>query len=493
MNYLSKGKFQRPRHIDYLNAGLVDCAAGRSMRTIIQAPVRHGKSFLLSWWASVWILQLYPEWNVVLGSYDGHFAAKWGRLVRNTIDQHSGTLGIALSEDSTAAGRWETPQGGGMLSVGIGGGLTGHGMNWGVIDDPIKTAEEAHSLAYRDKVWDWFDAVFMTRCEPGARIIITMARWHEDDLIGRLERSRMRHLWRIIRLPALAEESDPLGRREGDALWPERFSRENLEATRAEKSSYYWDALYQQNPPSAGGDFAYGAYDDNEGANRDSRVELMDGLPLDLSVDFNRNPGMHAVVGQYRPFERVAIARHVLHKPRMHIKSLIGNPLPGHGPKDYQRGSLLDLLQNKYGGWDRGRWPLINLYGDATGRTEQMGDGQKYWDVLKGELDLAGIRHAVKIPSRNPGVVDRLLTFNEAFRRPNGEIQYKVHPECIELIHDFLNLKADAGGIGKKDSLFSHASDAEGYRICYILPIHRVELGGGRVSALDESEDYGNN
>ena len=110
----------------------------------------------------------------------------------------------------------------------------------------------------RDNVWDWFNDDIYTRLEPGAAIILIQTRWHEDDLAGRLLKQSADggEAWERVDLPALAEESDPLGRPLGEALWPERYSREDLEAIRRQQGTYSFSALYQQQPvPSDGGLF----------------------------------------------------------------------------------------------------------------------------------------------------------------------------------------------------------------------------------------------
>jgi predicted phage terminase large subunit-like protein len=213
---------------------------------------------------------------------------------------------------------WETGLGGGVRAVGVGGGITGFGADLVIIDDPIKSRAEAESKTYRERVWDWFNDDLYTRLEPGASIILIQTRWHEDDLAGRLlkETSDGGEHWEVISLPALAEEvplampshtaerlaspsadsknhnealppsahpesirdhscsfvakdlsilhsqfsilnsSDPLNRKPGEALCPERFSKEDLHRIKRRLGSYSFSALYQQRPtPPDGGLF----------------------------------------------------------------------------------------------------------------------------------------------------------------------------------------------------------------------------------------------
>ena len=54
--------------------------------------------------------------------------------------------------------------------------------------------------------------------------------------------------WRTIRLPALAEENDPLGREVGEALWPSRYPKAVLETRRDDVGPRDWNSLFQQRP-----------------------------------------------------------------------------------------------------------------------------------------------------------------------------------------------------------------------------------------------------
>lgn len=139
-----------------------------------------------------------------------------------------------------------------MLTAGVGGPLTGRGADVLIIDDPIKNAEEAHCDTYRERTWDWYRSVAYTRLEPRGSVIVIATRWHEDDLIGRLIRAEPT-AWRLLSLPALAEEDDSLGRPPGAPLWPDRYPAPVLEETRRVVGEYYWSAQYQQRPTPAGG------------------------------------------------------------------------------------------------------------------------------------------------------------------------------------------------------------------------------------------------
>ena len=228
----------------------------RGARIIIEMPPRHSKSETTSHWFPVWLLNNWPHWRIILASYEADFAASWGRKVRNTIAANPDLLNVRISGSSSAANRWETTAGGGMVTAGVGGPITGKGGDVLLVDDPIKNWQEASSSTVRDHIWDWWTSTAYTRLEPGGIAIVIMTRWHQDDLAGRLiERmnSGEGEPWEVIRLPALAELDDPLGRKPGEALWPARYNEETLARIRQNVGEYVWQALYQQNPTTPGG------------------------------------------------------------------------------------------------------------------------------------------------------------------------------------------------------------------------------------------------
>jgi hypothetical protein len=250
--HLSEGRFQRFEHIKFMDQKITQAVSRGNARLIISCPPRHGKSWLTSLYTPAWFLSLWPEKNIILTSYEATFAATWGRQVRNFIQENSAQLGISLADDSLASDRWNTDMGGGMITAGIGGPITGRGGHLIIIDDPVKNWEEACSETLRQKHIDWFNSTLYTRAEPGASIIILMTRWHSDDLAGHLLSEHEDH-WEEVRLPAIAEDSDPLGRSPGAALCPERYDKAALQKIRNAVGDRVWNALYQQTPTSSVG------------------------------------------------------------------------------------------------------------------------------------------------------------------------------------------------------------------------------------------------
>jgi predicted phage terminase large subunit-like protein len=250
-----------------IDAELVEAVWRAKMRArerpeilLVSAPPRHGKSTLVSQYLPAWYLGSFPERRVILASYEADFAASWGAKTRSLLEEHGPRLyRVAVDERSHAASRWDLARHrGGMVTAGVGGPITGRGAHLLVIDDPVKNAEQAASATIRDKQWEWWLSTARTRLEPGAVVVCVMTRWHEADLGGRLlaDSRQGGDPVREIRLPALAERGCPLGRTEGEALWPERYSRDYLEHSRKTMGPYWFSAMYQGRPsPEEGGVF----------------------------------------------------------------------------------------------------------------------------------------------------------------------------------------------------------------------------------------------
>lgn len=254
---VSGGRWKPARHLLLASKKLVDVAARRSKRLIFTLPPRHGKSELISKYFPSWYLGGFPEDRVILTSYEADFATSWGRKARDITEEYGESMfGVKVRQDSSAANRWEIEgHGGGMVTAGAGGPITGKGGDVIIIDDPFKNAQEANSPTVRNKIWEWYQSTLYTRLEPDGALIIVMTRWHEDDLVGRLLNPEFGAVedWEIINLPAVAEGKDLLGREPGEALWPERYDIEELGRIKETVGSYWWNALYQQRPSPPGG------------------------------------------------------------------------------------------------------------------------------------------------------------------------------------------------------------------------------------------------
>ncbi|MEZ5421839.1 MAG: phage terminase large subunit [Pyrinomonadaceae bacterium] len=240
-------------HQKFLYERLDLVSRGVIKRLMIFMPPRHTKTETVTVRYGAYRLEQNPKLNIILGCYNQKLANRFSRKTLRIAKSR-----MPLSTDRKAVEEWETLMGGGLRAVGVGGGVTGFGADLILIDDPVKNREEAESETYRDKCWEWFNDDLYTRLEPGGSIILTMTRWHDDDLAGRLikEMDEGGEKWEVVTLPAIAEEDDPMGRRVGTALCPARYDEAKLLEVKQKLGPYSFSALYQQSPtPREGGLF----------------------------------------------------------------------------------------------------------------------------------------------------------------------------------------------------------------------------------------------
>lgn len=238
-------------HLVRMRLELARLIAGEIDRLFIGCPPRHGKSEQNTIRFAAWYLETYPDRRVLICSYSQRLANRFARAVRRLLLLR----GVALRRDRRAMNEMELEAGGALQACGRGATPTGDGFDLILPDDLIKDSKEAHSQATRDSTWEWLSVDVMTRLQPGGAIAATMTPWHHDDVSARLKRE-MPGEWTELRLPALAEPTpetpDPLGRAEGEALWPERYPVAALERLKKSLRNAWW-GLFQQRPqPSEG-------------------------------------------------------------------------------------------------------------------------------------------------------------------------------------------------------------------------------------------------
>jgi hypothetical protein len=222
-------------------------ANGEIDRLAVFMPPGSAKSTYSSILFPPWFLARTPAASIIAASHTTELAEKWGRRVRNLVSEHGSMLRLELSSDSQAAGRWALTSGGEYYAAGVGVGIAGFRADLAVIDDPVRSREDADSQAVRDRTWDWYKTDLLTRLRPGGRVVLIQTRWHEDDLAGRIlaEAASTGEQWHILSLPAEAESGDPLGRQPGEWLWDDHYGYARfLTREKATQLPRNWSALY---------------------------------------------------------------------------------------------------------------------------------------------------------------------------------------------------------------------------------------------------------
>lgn len=254
---------------------LDDVVAEKSPRLMLFVPPRGGKSITVSDNFPSWSLGKYPHLEFICASYAETLQTDFSKQIQEKVRSPEYQVlfpGLTIPRKHEAVSRWKLARdgrltGGGLLAAGVGGPLTGRGAHIGLIDDPVKNAEEADSETIRQSIKNWYSSTFYTRLAPGGGVLIVQTRWHDDDLSGWLLREMAKALleeqetgvwpedadqWEVVSYPAIAVEDEKY-RKKGEALHPERFDLKQLLKIKRTLLPRHWSALYQQNPVAEDG------------------------------------------------------------------------------------------------------------------------------------------------------------------------------------------------------------------------------------------------
>lgn len=250
-------------HTRVIAEALQDAVCERGSRTAVICPPQVGKSTLCSIWAPFWLLMGSPSSRIITTSYGQRLAERNGRSVRNLVRDEGHRWGRTLAPDARSVSEWYLTQGGGILSAGVGAGITGFPADVLVIDDVYRNRADAESPLVRERVWDWLSSSAFTRLAPGAPVFMIGTLWTPQDPILRLIEQEGRiedgGRWRVVHMPAVADlqltGADPLGRSDGEPLTHPKIPEHDREALLAhweDKRSGVltrdWLALYQGDP-----------------------------------------------------------------------------------------------------------------------------------------------------------------------------------------------------------------------------------------------------
>jgi predicted phage terminase large subunit-like protein len=245
---LPAGQVPAAHHTLLINT-LRDVCDGLTDRLIVLMPPGSAKSTYSSVLFPAWWFSHHPSSNVIACSHTAALAGEFGGRLRGVIAEHGVQLGYTLGTQRSRHD-FRTSAGGSYYAVGVHGGVTGRRADLILIDDPVRSQEDADSAQRREYLWNWYHSDLLTRLKPDGRIVLIMTRWHPDDLSGRLLEREPE--WRCLRLPALAESDDLLGRAPGMPLWPAWEGAAMLERKRADMGERSWAAMFQQRPRPTG-------------------------------------------------------------------------------------------------------------------------------------------------------------------------------------------------------------------------------------------------
>lgn len=487
-------------HHELLCTYLDKFVSGEIMRLMVFMPPQHGKSELVSRNLPAFILGKNPKTKIVLASYSSDLSSSFNRDCQRIIDSkpyydlfpktklnQSNIVTVAKGSWLRNSEIFETVGEGGFLkTTGVGGSLTGTPADVAIIDDPVKDSIEAMSGTYQYRNWNWYTDVLHTRIHNGTRILITQTRWDVNDLSGKLlQQMTDGHgdKWMILCLPAIKENNDcdydP--RAVGEALWPERHSKEKLLMVRAQSIRTY-ESLYQQNPKptQSGGEF-YKQF--NSGNNTDMFKYNKD-LPLHLTFDFNVNPYMTGCAWQIITVDK---------KNEVEYKRWVAF-LNSHGftvttdiikigfqideitlasPRNTTR-AVCREFKSRFPGHTSG----LFIYGDPSGSKEDTRSEKGFNDYTIIRQELEQYRPQLRVDKKHPAVVMRGNFINNVFESGYEGLFLFINVGCKKSVDDYLYLKEDSDGTKLKEKgkdtatgitfeKYGHTSDANDYFICY--------------------------
>ena len=223
-------------------------ATGEIKRLIVNMPPRHTKSEFASYLLPSWMVGRNPKLKIIQATHTGELAIKFGRKAKHLLDseEYHKIFETRLQEDSKAAGRWETAQGGEYFAAGVGGAITGRGADLLIIDDP-HSEQDAMSSSALEHAYEWYTSGPRQRLQPGAAIVLVMTRWSTKDLTAMLLKQQKEvkgDQWTVIEFPAIMEHGP---------VWPEYWNQEELDKIKATLPVAKWNAQWMQNPTSEEG------------------------------------------------------------------------------------------------------------------------------------------------------------------------------------------------------------------------------------------------
>ena len=224
-------------------------ARGDINRLIINMPPRHTKSEFASFLLPAWMIGKNPKLKIIQTTHTAELAVRFGRKAKTLIDSedYQKIFQTRLREDSQAAGRWETEQGGEYFAAGVGGAITGRGADLLIIDDP-HSEQDAMNPEALERAYEWYTSGPRQRLQPGGKIVVVMTRWSVKDLTAQLIKSSAEakaDKWELIEFPAILPTNQ--------AVWPEYWKLSELESVKASLSVQKWNAQWMQNPTAEEG------------------------------------------------------------------------------------------------------------------------------------------------------------------------------------------------------------------------------------------------
>ncbi len=253
---MNSNNMPNDRYLELLADRLARVAVRKTKRLVVNLPPRHYKTWIGSVCLSAWILGREPSAKILIVTYGQELADRIAHSIRTIMrsDWYKELFDqTKLTKSCSKLVDFATTAGGSVRSVSIEGGVTGHGADYIIIDDPIeiKDCDNAKRL---ERVAELFDNEILTRLNSPKRgcIVIIAHRVNEEDLSGHLLQQGG---WKHLKLPLIATRSHTYTlddgrvwqRQKGELLMPHAFGQRDIELLQGAKRPGF-ATLQQQNP-----------------------------------------------------------------------------------------------------------------------------------------------------------------------------------------------------------------------------------------------------
>ncbi|MFB6371703.1 MAG: phage terminase large subunit [Bradymonadaceae bacterium] len=296
VEYTFPGDYRVNWHHRYLARTLELWQSGAIPRLQISMPARHGKTQQASIHLPAWIMGVDPGYNIIGTSRDGRYAKGISKKVEKLVrreryqrvfpevrvpDYHRNFVELpdgSKRDVETSKKKWGTSLGTTYEAFGAGQGISGVGGRYILVEDPYGSRKEAQSQSYRQEVIEWYEDDLRERFQNNARALVIHTRWHQNDLMGHLQRKAQEQEeaddWVVLSFPGYREPGyeasvdwvgtgkppealqklqanieDP--RDMGEPLWPYRRDADYFEADKNNPRKFY--SMHQCEPRPPGG------------------------------------------------------------------------------------------------------------------------------------------------------------------------------------------------------------------------------------------------
>jgi predicted phage terminase large subunit-like protein len=256
--------FEYNWHIGCIAEHLTAVWNGEIQYLIINMPPRSLKTHTTSVAFPAWAMGKNPAIRFMLTSFKSSLAETMTRKSRMLMKSEwykQCFPGVEISKELDRQYYFETTKMGQYYSSAM-SNVTGVGCDIQICDDPI-SPDEALSMYVRENTNETIRGTLFSRFNDPrkGRFILNMQRLHDDDPTGNLLKDQG---WYHLKLPAEAKgkihtiklKDKQWELKEGELLFPQRFTREVLDTARERLKEYNYAGQYLQEPvPIGGGEF----------------------------------------------------------------------------------------------------------------------------------------------------------------------------------------------------------------------------------------------